>query len=492
MNEIAAKLGEVGLPAPLSELAARDWDAVVVGGGHNGLTAAAYLARAGSSVLVLERRERLGGACTLERPFPDERFVVSPCAYVVGLLDELVISELDLRRRGFQCFVADPNLWVPFEDGTVVRPVARRRRARSATFATSAWSPRTSRATGPMSTCSTRSAASCAPARATRGWARRPTRAEIEELLDGEQTMIDVVFSASIAEVLDDHMSDQRLKDALFGQGVIAAYGGPKDAGTASIKLMHYQGDLEGQGPVWGYVKGGMGMVSFALADAAQEAGAVLACGVPVAAIEPEAGVVLEDGTRIRARTVLCNADPKVALRAARGPGRARRLPRSAWRTGRCAARWSSSTPRSTRCPSGPPRPGETWPARATIDVTGGLEDAQRAFEACERGEPAVGFGEVYIQTGYDPSPAPAGSHLLSVFGQYAPYELAEGTWDSAPRGGRAPVHRPDRPLRARLRAAHRGLRGARPARHRGSASASPAATSSRARSPRTRCGSTA
>src|SRR5215468_84357 len=118
MNAIAAKLGEVGLPAPVSELAARDWDAVVVGGGHNGLTAAAYLARAGSSVLVLERRERLGGACTLERPFPDDRYVVSPCAYVVGLLDDLVIGELDLRRRGFECFVADPNLWVPFEDGT--------------------------------------------------------------------------------------------------------------------------------------------------------------------------------------------------------------------------------------------------------------------------------------------------------------------------------------------------------------------------------------
>ena len=118
MNEIAAKLGEVGLPAPVSELAAREWDAVVVGGGHNGLTAAAYLAREGQSVLVLERRERLGGACTLERPFSDERFVISPCAYVVGLLDELVIRELDLRRRGFECYVADPNLWVPFDDGT--------------------------------------------------------------------------------------------------------------------------------------------------------------------------------------------------------------------------------------------------------------------------------------------------------------------------------------------------------------------------------------
>ena len=87
--------------------------------------------------------------------------------------------------------------------------------------------------------------------------------------------MIDVVFDASIAEVLDDHMSDQRLKDALFGQGVIGAWAGPKDKGTASIKLMHYQGDLEGRGPLWGYVRGGMGMISFAIADAAQEAGAV-------------------------------------------------------------------------------------------------------------------------------------------------------------------------------------------------------------------------
>src|SRR5881227_2990203 len=95
--DVNAALGRVGLPAPLSELAAREWDVIVVGGGHNGLTAAAYLARAGRRVMVLERRERLGGACTLERPFPDDRYRVSPCAYVVGLLDQLVMDELQLK-----------------------------------------------------------------------------------------------------------------------------------------------------------------------------------------------------------------------------------------------------------------------------------------------------------------------------------------------------------------------------------------------------------
>jgi phytoene dehydrogenase-like protein len=430
VNQIAAALGEIGLPEPVERLAARRWDAIVVGGGHNGLTAAAYLARAGQSVLVLERRERLGGAATLERPFSDENFVVSPCAYVVGLLDELVIRELELERRGLRYWMADPNLWVPFDDGT----------------AFGQW-------LDDAKTQANLEELGVSKADIDGYWAyeelfdevrRRlrkgerdtwvgdsPSRDEIEALVDGSQEMIDLLFEASIADVLDEHISDERLKTALFGQGIIGTWGGPYEPGTASIKLMHYQGDMDGRGPLWGYVEGGMGMCSFAIADAAAEAGAVLACGVPVSEIRPGEGVTLEDGTEIAAGTVICNADPKRLLGMLQGaelPGGFReRL--EAWKIRSPVVKFNASL---DRLPNWTAAPGEAWPARATIDATGTMAEAQAAFERCERGEPAVAFGEIYIQTGYDPSPAPEGKHLLSVFGQYAPYEISDSDWDAS------------------------------------------------------------
>jgi phytoene dehydrogenase-like protein len=429
MNEIAAKLGEVGLPEPIERLAARRWDAIIVGGGHNGLTAAAYLARAGRSVLVLERRERLGGAATLERPFPDERYVVSPCAYVVGLLDQLVIDELELERRGLRYWVADPNLWVPFEDGTSFAQWVddSKTQANLEELGVSAADIEGYWAYEELFDQARR--------RLRKGerdtWVgESPDRAQIEELLGGSQEMIDLLFEASIAEVLEQYISDERLQTALFGQGIIGTWGGPREPGTASIKLMHYQGDLDGGGPVWGYVEGGMGMVSFAIADAAREAGAVLACGVPVAEILPGEGVRLEDGTALQAPMVLSNADPKVTLRLLEGQGVGadftRRL--EEWKVRSPVVKFNAAL---ERLPTWTAAPGADWPARATIDATGTMDEAQRAFETCAAGEPAVGFGEIYIQTGYDPSPAPEGKHLLSVFGQYAPYELAKGDWDS-------------------------------------------------------------
>ncbi len=319
MTTIAARLGEVGLPEPVSALARRSWDAVIVGGGHNGLTCAAYLARAGKSVLVLERRERLGGACTLERPFADERYVVSPCAYVVGLLDQVVIDELDLKRRGLEVYVADPNLWAPFPDG--------------GSFAQWLDDAKTQASLDAMGLSKHDIDGYWAyehvfdemrqrlRTRTRDTWiGESPTRDELDALLGHDQWMIDILFEASISDVLDHYIDDSRLKDALYGQGVIGAYAGPRDWGTASVKLMHYQGDLGGEGPVWGYVKGGMGVISFAIAEAAADAGAVLACGVPVSEIVPGEGVRLESGELIRTSAVICNADPKRCARfASRG-----------------------------------------------------------------------------------------------------------------------------------------------------------------------------
>jgi phytoene dehydrogenase-like protein len=429
MNEIAAKLGEVGLPEPVAGLANRDWDAIVIGGGHNGLTAAAYLARAGRNVLVLERRERLGGACTLERPFADERYVVSPCAYVVGLLDGVVVRELELERRGLRYWMADPNLWVPFDDGSAFGQWLDDSRTQ-ANLEELGVSGRDIEGYWAYEELFDRVRRKLRKGNRDTWVGDTPTRAELEELLDGDRAMIDLLFEASIADVLDDHLSDERLKTALFGQGIIGTWGGPRDPGTASIKLMHFQGDMTGQGPLWGYVEGGMGMVSFAIADAAREAGAVLACGVPVTEIVPGEGVTLEDGTSMRASTVICNADPKQMLGMLEGQqvdaGFRERLER--WKVRSPVVKFNAAL---ERLPNWAAAPGESWPARATIDVTGTMDDAQRAFEACERGEPAIAFGEIYIQTGYDPSPAPEGKHLLSVFGQYAPYTLSAGTWDT-------------------------------------------------------------
>lgn len=432
MNPVADALGALGLPRPLRELAARDWDVVVVGAGHNGLAAAAYLARAGRSVLVLERRERVGGACTLERPFADERYVVSPCAYVAGLLDPLVISELGLRERGIRIRVADPALYVPFEDGTA--------------FVEWADEERTAAGLRELGI-------SDSDVQGYRDYGERfdrcrrllrkgerdtwvgdaPTGAEVEDLLGGDQDLIDLVFEASIADVLEDHVADQRLKDALYGQGLIAAYGGPRTPGTAAIHLMHHMGELDGMPGTWGYVEGGMGMVSFAIADAALEAGAEVACDVPVAAISPGEGVELEDGTFVRAAEVVVNADPKRALRMLEGadvPG-AYRERLEAWKVRSPVVKVNAAIGELPRWTAAG---GETWPAAGTVNCREGLDEAQAAFEACERGELRIAFTEIYSQTAADPSVAPPGRHVISAFCQYVPAEATADEWDAGLR----------------------------------------------------------
>jgi phytoene dehydrogenase-like protein len=424
---VADSLGRVGLPAPVAELAAREWDAVVVGGGHNGLTTAAYLARAGRSVLVLERRERLGGACTLERPFDDERYVVSPCAYVVGLLDHRVIDELGLARHGYRVTPADPNLWCPFPDGTSFAEFIDEEET-AAHMRANGFSEADVSGVAAYEAVFDRIRTLLRHGAGGDSWAGpSPSREEIEERL-GDPELISVVFEEPIAETIARYVDDERLHHALFGQGVIGAFAGPRDPGTAAIKLMHHQGDLLGLGSVWGYVAGGMGRVSFAIADAALEAGAVLAAGVPVVGIDPGSGVVLESGEEIRARTVVCNADPKRLLEmlapdAAPSEFRDR------------LERWDVRSPvvklnaALRRLPSFEAA-GPVAPHRAMVTIAQGLDAGQEAFEACRRGEPRIGFAELYFQTAYDASVAPPGRHVMSAFAQYAPYDV-EGGWEA-------------------------------------------------------------
>jgi phytoene dehydrogenase-like protein len=379
-------------------------------------------------VLVLERRERLGGACTLERPFQDERFVVSPCAYVVGLLDGLVIEELDLARHGYRVTPADPNLWCPFPDGTTFAQflddedtVAHMRE--------NGFSEEDIR--GALAYEETfdriRNLLRAGPAGDLwRG--PSPSRERIEEILDDEE-LASIVFEESIADTLARYVSDERIIDALFGQGIIGEWAGPRDPGTASVHLMHGMGEVEGHGGSWGYVEGGMGRVSFAIAEVAQEAGATLAAGVPVARIAPGEGVELESGELIRARTVVCNADPKRMLGmlpSGEVPADYReRL--EGWEVRSPVVKVNAALSRLPTFTAA----GSVGPHRAMVTVTRGLDATQEAFEACKRGEPAVAWAELYFQTAYDPSVAPPGAQVMSAFAQYAPYELAEGNWES-------------------------------------------------------------
>jgi phytoene dehydrogenase-like protein len=419
-------LGRVGLPAPIAELAARRWDAVVVGGGHNGLTAAAYLARAGQSVLVLEQRERLGGACTLERPFADPRFVMSPCAYLVGLLHPIVIEELDLSRFGYRKFVCDPTQWTPFVDGTALTQwLDDDRTVKEIEALTPGDVDGYLAYVDLFRRIRSRLRSGGDPAQDT--WlGDAPDRAALEDLFADDPEAREVLFEASIADVVERHVHDERLRTALHGQGIIGTFAGPRDPGTAWIHAMHSLGLIGG----WSYVEGGMGRVSFCLADAARDTGAVIAAGVPVAAIVPGEGVRLAGGELVRAAAVVSNADPvrTLALCEDDVPD-AFRARVDAWRCESPVVKVNCALDRLPTFTAAPDRPEHVY--RAQVEIGRGIAETQAAYDACRRGEPAPEWCEVYFQTPYDASVAPPGAHTMSVFAQYAPYTLAEGTWDA-------------------------------------------------------------
>ena len=422
----ARRLGRIGAPMTAAAMAARRWDVVIVGAGHNGLTCAAYLARAGRSVLVLEARPQVGGACTLVEYWPGHR--ISPCAYLLGLMHPQVMSDLDLMGRGLRWSPAEAGMFVPFEEGDGVQfweddrlfeaEVARIEPKDVAGFRA-------------MSALKSRVRDALRPEGDGDVWLHRPpTREQIEARLGHDPDAIGLLFEWSMIDYVDRFLVDERLKTALLGQGVIGTNASPHDPGTASIHFHHNSGRLGGRPGVWGYVQGGMGMVSFLLCDAAREAGATVATGMPVARICPGQGVELEGGERIAAEVVVCNADPAVAVKLlgeAVDPewkARVEAIPRRG-----CTLKLNVAL---RELPSFKARPGTNEPHhRGQINTPLNRREWLDFHRLAQQGIlPPRLWTELYFHTPHDPTIAPPGVHSMSVFAQYVPYEFAEGDWE--------------------------------------------------------------
>jgi phytoene dehydrogenase-like protein len=426
ISPTAAVLGEIGLPAPVRELASRRWDVVIAGAGHNGLACAAYLARAGKRVLVLESRTRVGGACTIEEPFPGVR--MSPCAYLAGLLHPLVVSELNLTERGFQWTPALNGLFVPFHDGSSVQLWDNDERCEAEIRNLAPGDVEGWRA---MSDVIRRLRNALRPAGDGDLWiGEPPTREQIEKRLGKDEPARHVIFDWSMVEFVEHYLRDERLQTAYLGQGVIGTNASPFDAGTASIRFHHSSGRLGGIPGMWGYVKGGMGMVSFYFCDAAREAGAVVASGVPVEQIVPAEGVILEGGELIAAPVVISNADPRQTLRLL-GPAvdpawrkRVEQIPMEG-----CTVKLNVLL---RELPNFTARPGTDQPHHyGQINTPLTKSEWKAGFAAARSGElPQQLWCELYFQSVHDPTVTAAGQHTMSVFAQYVPYTFARGTWD--------------------------------------------------------------
>ncbi len=431
----AAVLGKVGLPAPVRELAARSWDVVVVGAGHNGLACAAYLARAGKRVLVLETRERVGGACTIEEPFPETHPEVrmSPCAYLAGLLHPRVVEELGLPARGFHWTPAVNGLFVPLLDGSSVQlwdddALCEAEIRRFSPGDVEGWKA--------MNATLGRLRDKLRPARDGDAWGDSwigdaPSAEEIDARLGGDEEARKLLYEWSMAEFVEHYLQEERLQIAYLGQGVIGTNASPFDAGTASIRFHHASGRLGGMPGMWGYVRGGMGMVSFYFCDAAREAGAVVASGVGVARIVPGDGVVLEGGERIAAKVVVSNADPRVTLRLLGGAADAE------WKARIESVPIEGCTVKLNvllrSLPNFTARPGVDEPHHyGQINAPLTKAEWKAGFAAAKRGElPEALWCELYFQSVHDRSVVPEGMHTMSVFAQYVPYTFTNGTWDA-------------------------------------------------------------
>jgi phytoene dehydrogenase-like protein len=375
-------------------------DAVVIGAGHNGLVAAAYLARAGLGVEVFERRDVVGGACVTEELWPGVR--ASPAAYTLSLLRPEIIRELDLATHGLHVEVHEPYLFAPLPDGRKV--VTWSSPQRTAEQLERDWSRADAEGYADWSARWERGANRARPLLLEPPDRRRWRELVGPDLLDG-----------SIADALAGIPSEPvRVPFAI--QGLIGTLAGPQDPGTAFVAFYHQLGEAAAAPGAWGFVRGGMGSVTAALRSAAEQAGAQVRVEVPVERIVVDdghaRGVVLADGREVPAAAILSNADPR---RTAKLAGLTEP---TSWRQQGAVVKVMLLL---DGLPDFPAWPGaEPW--AGTIDIGFTLDDLATAADDARAGRPARRpWIEAACQTAADPTLAPPGRHVLSMFCQCFP-----------------------------------------------------------------------
>jgi phytoene dehydrogenase-like protein len=419
----------------------RQHDVIIVGGGHNGLACAAYLARAGSDVLVLERRGILGGAAVTEEAWPG--YKVSSASYVVSLMPPRIVTELELARFGYRVSLLDPDYWVPSSDGRALALWGDIRRTREEI---ARFSKRDAEAY-PEFGCYFERVGSLLKdlmfvvppnlsLRDLPGWlglARRLRHWTSRDVAEAVR-----LFTISGADFLDEWFEDERVKGALATQTIIGAWCGPMSPGSAYVLMHHWIGEVDGHAGAWGWVHGGMGAVSQALAASARAAGATIREASPVRRIVVGAGradgVELEDGTLLRARQVVSSAHPKTTYLDLVGSGQ---LPAEVVSDVRRYRSRSGSVKVNlalAELPRPTPWKGEVpgAPHRGVLAISPSIAYLERAWDDAKYGRASEHpYIEVVFPTVFEPHLAPPGRHLALCFTQYGPYTLAEGSWET-------------------------------------------------------------
>ncbi len=419
------------------------YDSVVIGAGHNGLTAAAYLARAGRRVLVLERRELVGGACVTEEIWPG--FKVSTAAYVNSLLRPEIIRDLDLKRHGFAMLPRNPSSFTPFPDGRFLMlgpdPELNRREVGKFSARDAEALPRYERMLERVADFIEPTLLQVPPDPWSRhirdlwetvklGWRLHRLGREY-----GPQAL--EILTGAARTILDRWFESEQLKATLATDAVIGAMAAPSMPGTAYVLFHHVMGECDGARGVWGYVRGGMGGISQALAAAARGYGAEIRCNAPVDRILTRAGrvqgVVLADGTEVAARRVVSNADAHVTFLRLLD---AKELPPEFVEAVRRIDYTSpslkinvalSELPDFTALPGNQPGPQH----RGTIHIAPTLDYIEQAYDDAKYGRPSrAPLLECTIPSAVDDTVTPPGRHLMSMFVQYAPTHLREAGWD--------------------------------------------------------------